>query len=266
MIYVYLTSNSEVSVPPFLRQVIACLITATCCVLATGSASAATPLASADASHSSLRVYSERDRLKTQSSQWLAVEITPQEGWHTYWKNPGDSGASPILEWQLPDGISARAPRYATPKIIPAGPLANYGYSGSSVLLVELENGEKLGRSPLVLNAEWLVCDVECIPQFATLEVPLAVGRGDKVPENKELFATARAKLPEPAYWSSALEIVAQASTLTVFMTADDVEPIENARFYAGFFCAARWFDPQSDALRVPHPLAEGFRLSVRKL
>ena len=38
---------------------------------------------------------------------WVALrqEITP--GWHTYWKNPGDSGEPPRLEWALPAGFTA---------------------------------------------------------------------------------------------------------------------------------------------------------------
>ena len=28
------------------------------------------------------------------------------EGWHTYWRNPGDSGAPPSITWQTPPGVS----------------------------------------------------------------------------------------------------------------------------------------------------------------
>ena len=37
---------------------------------------------------------------------WLGLAIAHQPGWHTYWKNPGDSGLPTQLEWrQLPPGI-----------------------------------------------------------------------------------------------------------------------------------------------------------------
>ena len=35
------------------------------------------------------------------------VELKLDEGWHTYWKNPGDAGSPTKIEWQLPTGISA---------------------------------------------------------------------------------------------------------------------------------------------------------------
>ena len=193
------------------------------------SAYAATPLAEASDSHSTLRVYSERNGLKVQSTQWLAVEIEPREGWHSYWRNPGDSGAAPILDWQLPEGVTAAKPLFSLPELIPVGPLANYGYHGSSVLLVELETDANFTAKPLILEAEWLICEVECVPQFATLTVDGQSGDGSKVIENIELFSKTRAKLPEPSYWSARLEVGQDASMLTVFMAAGDVEGVENA-------------------------------------
>ncbi|WP_262691694.1 protein-disulfide reductase DsbD family protein [Kordiimonas aestuarii] len=200
----------------------------------TCAALAAEPVATAQASHSSLHVYSERGSPKPDAVQWLAVQIVPREGWHSYWQNPGDSGASPILDWQLPDGIAVSPPLYPTPELIPVGPLANYGYHGSSVLLVRLETSEGFSAKPLVLEAEWLTCEVECVPQFATLTVDMEEGRGEKIPGNSGLFSAARAKLPEPSYWSARLEIAGNASKLTVFMTPSDVEGFENALFFAG--------------------------------
>ncbi|MBP6375864.1 MAG: protein-disulfide reductase, partial [Giesbergeria sp.] len=36
---------------------------------------------------------------------WLGLQITHQPGWHTYWKNPGDSGLPTELRWTLPAGV-----------------------------------------------------------------------------------------------------------------------------------------------------------------
>src|SRR3546814_18155027 len=37
----------------------------------------------------------------------LAFVMTPKEGWHGYWKNPGDAGVQPSVEWGLPTGVKA---------------------------------------------------------------------------------------------------------------------------------------------------------------
>ena len=38
---------------------------------------------------------------------WLGLQLTHQPEWHTYWKNPGDSGLPTRLEWVLPAGLQA---------------------------------------------------------------------------------------------------------------------------------------------------------------
>jgi DsbC/DsbD-like thiol-disulfide interchange protein len=45
---------------------------------------------------------------------WLGLLIAHQPHWHTYWKNPGDSGLPTTLQWTLPAGTQAgdiRGPR-----------------------------------------------------------------------------------------------------------------------------------------------------------
>ena len=38
---------------------------------------------------------------------WVGLRIAHQPEWHTYWKNPGDSGLPTTLSWSLPAGITA---------------------------------------------------------------------------------------------------------------------------------------------------------------
>jgi DsbC/DsbD-like thiol-disulfide interchange protein len=66
---------------------------------------------------------------------WLGLLIEHQPHWHTYWKNPGDSGLPTTLEWQLPPGHGRRDP-WPTPGKLPIGPLMNFGYEGTLLLPV----------------------------------------------------------------------------------------------------------------------------------
>jgi thiol:disulfide interchange protein/DsbC/DsbD-like thiol-disulfide interchange protein len=112
---------------------------------------------------------------------WLGLRITHQPGWHTYWKNSGDSGLPTELQWTLPPGVMAGDVAWPLPRKIPIGDLANYGYEGTVLLPVPLIVTP--GYQPPVLaqamdirlKATWLVCRQECIPQegeFA-LQLPL---------------------------------------------------------------------------------------------
>jgi DsbC/DsbD-like thiol-disulfide interchange protein len=95
------------------------------------------------------------------------LQITHQPEWHTYWKNPGDSGLPTVLEWTLPAGVTAGEIAWPTPKKIPIGNLANYGYEGTVLLPVPLTvaPGFKDEQLSVRLKASWLVCRRECIPQ-----------------------------------------------------------------------------------------------------
>ena len=68
----------------------------------------------------------------------VALEEDIRQGWHTYWINPGDAGAPSEIKWTLPQGWSAGAIEWPTPKRLPVGPLMDYGYEGKLWLLQKL--------------------------------------------------------------------------------------------------------------------------------
>jgi thiol:disulfide interchange protein/DsbC/DsbD-like thiol-disulfide interchange protein len=110
---------------------------------------------------------------------WLGLQIEHQPHWHTYWQNPGDSGLPTRLQWQLPAGLQAGDIAWPLPKKFPIGTLANYGYEGRLLLTVPVTVGADFrfpdsGPLALGLQAEWLVCRQECIPQEGRFTLNLA--------------------------------------------------------------------------------------------
>ena len=98
---------------------------------------------------------------------WLALKIEHQPHWHTYWKNPGDSGLPTTMEWTLPAGLQAGDIQWPTPKRLPVGPLMNYGFEDTLLLPVAVTvpagfDGQTL---EVKLRADWLVCKEVCIPE-----------------------------------------------------------------------------------------------------
>lgn len=112
---------------------------------------------------------------------WLGLQITHQPDWHTYWKNPGDSGLPTELTWQLPPGLDAGDIAWPAPHKIAIGTLANYGYEGTVLLPVPVTAAQTFAPGPLAkdvtvqLKASWLVCRKECIPEEGnfTLQLPI---------------------------------------------------------------------------------------------
>jgi len=151
------------------------------------------------------RLVSEADALSPGRSSWVALEFEIREGWHTYWRNPGDSGLPTKLAWTLPPGVSAGEIAWPTPHRFEVGPLVNYGYAKHAMHLVEItaDRDLKAAAAPLELaaKASWLVCADVCIPESAnlTLKVPVTAASAAADPAVAPLFAAARAELPSTA-------------------------------------------------------------------
>lgn len=107
----------------------------------------------------------------------LGLKLRMADEWHTYWKNPGDSGLPTRIKWVLPEGWKAGEIQWPYPKPLPVGPLMNYGYEDEVVLLSELTPppGTKPGSYPIQAQAEWLVCKDICIPEKGELDYTMAV-------------------------------------------------------------------------------------------
>ena len=133
---------------------------------------------------------------------WVGLQLTHQPEWHTYWKNSGDSGLPTVLEWQLPEGITAGEIAWPTPKKLSIGTLTNYGYEGAVLLPVPLMLSPAFvpafGKSQLdiKLKASWLVCRKECIPQEG--EFLLSMPFKSSTALSSRLFQAAFDAAPQP--------------------------------------------------------------------
>lgn len=146
-----------------------------------------------------LTLLAERAAAVPGKTLWLGLRFELMPHWHVYWRNPGDSGEAPRVEWQLPDGWQAGDIHWPTPQRIPVGPLVNYGYEDSVTLLVPVAvpPDQPVG-APVAIAADvsWLVCREECIPQDARLLVSLPSMQADSGPAANPSFDAVRAQWP----------------------------------------------------------------------
>jgi thiol:disulfide interchange protein/DsbC/DsbD-like thiol-disulfide interchange protein len=156
---------------------------------------------------------SEVSAVAAGQSFWVALEFNIRDGWHTYWRNPGDSGQATSLKWQLPPGFAAGDIVWSTPHRFDLPPLVNYGYGKHAVHLVKITAPKDLkAGTPIVLSAKasWLVCSDVCIPEEADLQLKLPVSgeAGAIDPADSALFTAARSELPsaQPAATTARIE------------------------------------------------------------
>lgn len=116
------------------------------------------------------------------STAVVAIRQDIEPGWHTYWRNPGDSGGATTLDWRLPAGVRAGGIVWPIPERQRLLGLMNYGYSGGVYLPVpvEIPATARPGTTlPLTVKALFLVCSDEmCVPDELTLALDLPVREG----------------------------------------------------------------------------------------
>jgi thiol:disulfide interchange protein/DsbC/DsbD-like thiol-disulfide interchange protein len=146
------------------------------------------------------RLVSEVSAIGPGQAFWVALEFDIRDGWHTYWRNPGDSGEPTKLAWQLPPGFTAGDIVWTTPHRFEIAPLVNYGYAKHAVHLVQITAPKDLKPGTpvsLAAKASWLVCSDVCIPEDANLQLTLPVSAHAAVDATAAaLFMAARSELP----------------------------------------------------------------------
>lgn len=171
-------------------------------LLLLGAALPAAGEAPAEPEHAKAELIAENTALGP-GENWVALKLTPDPGWHVYWINPGDSGQTTAIAWNLPPGLAAGKIAWPAPHSFRIGALTNYGYGEEVLHLVPLEVGPAAaGAGPFEIKAEarWLVCAEACLRGSATLSLGLPYAAKPAAdPRWKTAFARARATLPREA-------------------------------------------------------------------
>lgn len=169
----------------------------------------------------------------------VGLVLTMEPGWHTYWKNPGDSGSEAVLEWELPAGVEAGSIQWPRPELVPYPPLMSYAYHGTVMLLTDLAVDAEVrvgSRVTVGLRASWLVCQDICLPADTVFSVEIPVEAGSPAPDPAwaSLFAETRALLPltDGAWSARALETPA-GYTLEITAPAGWGDRTTDVHFFA---------------------------------
>jgi len=227
------------------------------------------------AAHSEIELLSEHPWVESgpgAGPSIFAIRLKPEPGWHTYWKNPGDSGLPLKLDWSLPPGFNAAAIQWPVPEILATPPLRNFGYEKEIFLLVEVwptVGAATQGELKFSAVARWLVCKDVCLPAKADLSITLPV-RAKTEAKRDFGFQHARARIPNRAAtgeqgwrWDSEVSETGVrlfltpppkfvANRATFFPTQSGL--FEHASMPPGRFEAGRWiFDlPRVSGAKLP--------------
>ena len=152
--------------------------------------------------HVKAELLSETDSIQRGTPFWVALSLSMDPDWHTYWENPGTNGLATKISWNLPKGFQASQIHWPSPRRFEFEGLISYGYLDRVLLLTEITPPQDLQPGQdVTLNAvtTWLECNDNCLPVATDLSITLPVK--ENVPalitQNHKLFQVTREKFPQ---------------------------------------------------------------------
>lgn len=137
----------------------------------------------------------ETDAVQPGSPFRVALRLRMADGWHTYWKNPGDAGTPPELSIQ---DAKQSAIDWPTPRRVAEGSVMTYAYTGELLLPVTVTTAGGV----LKAHAQWLVCKDICVPEEG--DFTLTLRNGTPGPSAQAgLFAAHDRAVPRPSPWAA---------------------------------------------------------------
>jgi thiol:disulfide interchange protein DsbD len=153
----------------------------------------------------------------------VALRLVHKPHWHSYWVNPG-TGLPTSIKWTLPAGWTAGDILWPAPMVLTdtRGNVIGNGYDGDLLLPVVLTPPADLKAGTSVdikADADWLMCQDECVPGSAKLSLTLPVAAEDPKadPEFGARIRAVVAQLPaaDPS-WSASATRDAKNAVLTL--------------------------------------------------
>jgi len=166
------------------------------------------------AAHTEARLLLADSQARPGETVMAGIQLRMEPLWHTYWRNPGDSGMATTVEWQLPPGVTAGEIQWPAPEKVAASDLTTYNYENEVVLLVPLTLASNLPPGPLDLKAHvsWLECQEQCLPADQEVTASLTVAPETKPSANAAVLADWLKKMPldgsalgVTAHWEAAI-------------------------------------------------------------
>lgn len=170
----------------------------------------------------------------------IALRLRMAPEWHTYWRNPGDSGLPTSISWKFPDGADWKpgALQFPTPKALPLAPLMNYGFDQEVWLLTDVVVPASFTAgqtASIAAHVEWLECREVCLPGRADLDLSLPVAAEAVAdPQWRTDFGRWRSALPQPL--PPGARVTAEAADGRITIMAAGALPAAAQQAHAYFF------------------------------
>ncbi|MES1989737.1 MAG: protein-disulfide reductase DsbD domain-containing protein [Pseudomonadota bacterium] len=104
---------------------------------------------------------------------FVGVRMTMLEGWHTYWRVPGDSGLAPTFDWSASKNVASVELLWPAPERFDAEGDTTFGYRDEVIWPVQVRALDPAQPLVLDLKMTYGVCKNICVPNEAHLPLTL---------------------------------------------------------------------------------------------
>ena len=118
-----------------------------------------------DTGHARISLIKDHSDFVPGTSINIGLKVSMDKGWHTYWRNPGDSGGPIEIDWDLPKGFSVSDIKWPLPEKIEYPPLMTYGYEDFVIYPMVLSIPADYSEDYFEMAADILICADVCIPE-----------------------------------------------------------------------------------------------------
>lgn len=126
-----------------------------------------------DTGHANVSLVKNSYDLKAEGS-YIGIKFELDKNWHTYWKNPGDSGGPLEIVWELPNQFKLDKINWPKPELIPYPPLMTYGYNNEVIFPFKVSQYELNTNEEIGVSVDFLICADVCIPEKAYIKTSFA--------------------------------------------------------------------------------------------
>ena len=126
-----------------------------------------------DTGHANVSLVKNSYDLKAEGS-YIGIKFELDKNWHTYWKNPGDSGGPLEIVWELPNQFKLDKINWPKPELIPYPPLMTYGYNNEVIFPFKVSQYELNTNEEIGVSVDFLICADVCIPEKAYIKTSIA--------------------------------------------------------------------------------------------
>lgn len=125
----------------------------------------------------------------------LGVKVAMDEGWHIYWRDPGEAGMPTALDWSGSENFTSAETFWPPPERFSEYGILTNGYKGEAVLPVKGKIPNHTLPSSLKLKFSAAICKEICVPLEASLALLIPPGfKSDSGAMEK--ISAAMAKVP----------------------------------------------------------------------